>query len=68
MQTERSKRSIVKEAFGPDATIRESSGLVEIRSAGALLGSGRTVARALADALAFSMRGVRRADQMEVQV
>ena len=47
IETEKQQQRI-RRAFGPDAEITESSGVVEIRSAGALLGSGTSFAPAMA--------------------
>jgi hypothetical protein len=59
----------IRQVFGADAEIRESiPGRVEIHVDGGMIGSGRTLARALADALAYQVPGVRRADRMEVRL
>ena len=62
IETQRSEYRKIRLAFGPDVTIQETgptrgAGQVEIRRDGALIGSGQTLARALADGLAFVSGG-----------
>ncbi len=67
---ERNHQQKIRVLFGSDASIRETSGtvkqprVVEIRSGSALLGSGKTFAGALADALSFQLPGVHRASDI----
>ena len=74
IETERSEHRVIRQAFGSGAHLIESGGApghpgrVEIHLGTELLGSGSTFRAALCDALSFTMRGVRRADQMEVLV
>ncbi|MCL4205752.1 MAG: hypothetical protein KJ000_24990 [Pirellulaceae bacterium] len=72
IETERTERRIIQQAFGGAAQLVETGpapghpGRVEIWRGGGLLGSGTTFARALADSLAFTLPGVVRAIELEV--
>ncbi len=70
IETERSEYRTVQLAFGDAAKLLETAGVpghpgrVEIHLRGGMIGSGKTFAGALADALSFSLPGVHRASDI----